>query len=73
MYTHTIFSFPMLNEVAYTAMSRWKSSLKLLYIELRVHGYILDVGTVLYMAESLRNRMSIQLCFNGYSVQCKLI
>ena len=50
---------------------RWKSSLKLLYIEYSVHGYILGAGTVLYMAGSLRYRRMQHFCYNLHSVQFK--
>ena len=61
----------MLNEVALTAISHQKSSLKLLHIEHRVHGYISDAGTVMNVFESLRYRMFNHLCFNGNSSQRK--
>ena len=61
----------MLNEVAYTAIPRWKSSFKLLHFEHRVHAYILDAGIVLDMAESPSYLVLNHLCFNGNTVQYK--
>ena len=42
-----------------------------MYIECIVNGYILDVGTVLYMAGSLRYRKKIHPSFNVNSMQSK--
>jgi len=50
---------------------RWKTCLKLFYIEHRVHGYFLDAGTVLYIAESLRYLRIKHPSFNAHSLQCK--
>ena len=50
---------------------RWKTGLKLFYIEHRVHGYFLGACKVLYIAGSLRYLRIKHPCFNAHSVQCK--
>ena len=48
----------------------YKSSLKHLYIEHRVYGYILAASRGFYMAGSLRYRRIRHQCINAHSVQC---
>ena len=48
-----------------------KKTLKFLYIQRRVHYFILGAGTMLYMAGSLLYRRIMNLCFNVHSLQCK--
>ena len=51
--------------------NRWKTCLKILYIEHRVHSYLLVLGKVLYIAGSLRYLRIKHTSFNAHSLQCK--
>ena len=51
--------------------NRLKPSMKLFYIEHRVHGYFLGAGTVLYIAGSLRYLRIKQPSINAHSLQFK--
>ena len=64
MQTQTVRTFSM-------KIIRWKTCLKLFYIELRVYGYFLSAGTVLYIAGSLRYLLIKHPSFNAHSLQCK--
>ena len=50
---------------------RWKTCLKLFYIEHTVYGYFLGAGTVLNIAGSLRYLRLKHPSFNAHSLQCK--
>ena len=52
---------------------RWKTWLKLYYIEHRVHGYFLGAGTVLYIAGSLRYLRIKHPSFDAHFVHWKRI
>ena len=50
---------------------RWKTGLKLIYIEYRVHGYFLVAGTILYIPRSLRYLRIKHPSFKAHSLLCK--
>ena len=52
-------------------IKRWKTCLKLFYIEHTVHGYFLGIGTELYIAGSLRYYWIKHPSFNAHSMQFK--
>ena len=56
--------------MAYTTISRLKSSLKFLNIGHTVHCYIFGAGLMLYIAGSLRYRRVKEFCNNEHFVQC---